>query len=169
MNGEESVPLRFRERFFPRERASVRLARVFVGRALLDWGIVVRMDDVLLCASELAANAVRHGVPPGRGYGVRLWRERGGSLYLEVHDSGGGVPRLLREPGRDSGAEADGGWGLVLVRELSDRWGVAPRDSGRDPGKVVWCGFDLPVAAVPEAHLRGLPSGARTRVSSTRQ
>lgn len=70
-----------------------------------------------------------HGVPPGRGFLVRLLLEEG-DLKVEVHDSGGGVP-VLREPSDESGR------GLLLVDALADRWGVGERD----PGKVVWCAF----------------------------
>ena len=57
-----------REQFYRRERRSVPAAREFVRTAVTDWGLGARMDDVLLCVSELATNALVHGVPPGRGY-----------------------------------------------------------------------------------------------------
>ncbi len=93
-----------------------------------------RADDVLLCVSELATNALVHGVPPGRGFLLRLLPYDGGGLRVEVHDSGDGVPAV---PQPDAGEPGEGGRGLLLVAELADRWGV----SGRSPGKVVWCEF----------------------------
>ncbi|MET7622153.1 ATP-binding protein [Streptomyces sp. NPDC005408] len=84
------------------------------------------------CASELATNALVHGVPPGRGYRLKLWLygDGGGLLRVEVHDSGGGQPSV-REPDGESGR------GLLLVAALADKWGVGERD----PGKIVWCEF----------------------------
>ena len=46
-----------RERFYRRERRSVPAAREFVRTAVTDWGFGARLDDVLLCVSELATNA----------------------------------------------------------------------------------------------------------------
>ncbi|MFB6662371.1 ATP-binding protein [[Kitasatospora] papulosa] len=120
-----------RERFCRRERRSVSAVREFTREAVTDWGFGARLDDVLVCVSELATNALLHGVPPGRGYLVRLRLEAGGcALSLEVHDSGGGVP-AKRLPDGESGR------GLLLVDALADRWGVGERD----PGKFVWCVF----------------------------
>lgn len=130
MNETMQLPL-LRERFFRRERRSVRAVRDFVREALADWGFgAVRADDVVLCVSELATNALVHGVPPGRGYRVRLWLRDEGQVRVEVHDSGDGVP-AVREPDGESGR------GLVIVGALADRWGVGERA----PGKVVWCEF----------------------------
>ncbi|MEV6163854.1 ATP-binding protein [Streptomyces sp. NPDC052052] len=120
-----------RERFCRRERRSVSDAREFVRAAVVDWGFGGRLDDVLLCVSELATNALVHGVPPGRGYLVRLLlRDDGRWMRVEVHDSGDGAP-AVREPDGESGR------GLLIVDALADAWGVGERD----PGKVVWCAF----------------------------
>lgn len=119
------------QRFFRRERRSVPLAREFTRTVLTEWKLDARADDVLLCVSELATNALLHGVPPGRGYALHLAMDhaRGGPLRIEVHDSGDGVPALVREPQGESGR------GLLLVAALAARWGVAERN----PGKIVWC------------------------------
>ncbi|MFG2431717.1 ATP-binding protein [Streptomyces sp. NPDC048590] len=133
---ETMQPSLLRERLCRRERRSVAVVREFVRAAAEEWGFGARVDDLLLCASELATNALRHGVPPGRGYLVRLILEdRGRELVLEVHDSGSGEP-VVREPREQSGR------GLLLVEALADRWGVGERD----PGKVVWCAFSAPDA-----------------------
>lgn len=123
---------RFREHFYPRRRRSVPAARDFTRRALKDWGITARCDDIVLCLGELASNAVLHGVPPGRGFRVVLLVTADGTLRGEVHDSGGGHPRIPQ-----AGEGDESGRGLLLVRALADRWGVAERD----PGKIVWCEF----------------------------
>ncbi|MEV0282393.1 ATP-binding protein [Streptomyces sp. NPDC050610] len=125
-----------RQRFYRRERRSVPLARGFVWQALADWGVRGRGEDLLLCVSELATNALLHGVPPGRGFRLVLRLSADGVLRLEVHDSGGGWPHA-RTDASDASAASEGGRGLFLVEMLSDKWGV----SERTPGKVVWCEF----------------------------
>ncbi|MFC9296500.1 ATP-binding protein [Streptomyces sp. NPDC057011] len=129
----EIQPALLRERFYPRSRQTVRSAREFADMTLHAWGVTCRRDDMLLCVSELATNALRHGVPPGRGYLLRMLRFED-LVRVEVHDSGGGRPRI---EGRGPGCE--GGRGLLLVAAVADRWGVG----ARVPGKVVWCEFGL--------------------------
>ncbi|MEU8585722.1 ATP-binding protein [Streptomyces sp. NPDC048664] len=131
-----------RERFFPRERRSVPAARQFTHETLTGWGLAgtERGDDILLCVSELATNALLHGVPPGRQFLVFL-RYDGTLLRLEVHDSGPGTPRLA-----DQADESERGRGLLLVAALADKWGVGERALG----KVVWCEF----ASAPGRDLR---------------
>jgi hypothetical protein len=56
-------------------------------------------------------------------------------LRVEVRDGGAGfVPERRRE------RSEPGGWGLMLVEGIADRWGVK-----RDPTTTVW--FELPRAA----------------------
>ncbi|OKK06714.1 hypothetical protein AMK26_12055 [Streptomyces sp. CB03234] len=134
MNEELQLPY-LCEAFYRRERRSVPAARRFAAAALAEWrwGVGDRAGDVLLCVSELATNALVHGVPPGRGFRLRLHRERGGALLrVELHDSGGGEVRAEVPDG-----DAESGRGLVLVAALSDTWGVGERS----PGKIVWCEF----------------------------
>ncbi|WP_435865415.1 ATP-binding protein [Streptomyces spectabilis] len=130
MNGE-TPPTPLRERFYRRERQSVPAARAFTCDALATWGLSDRMGDIALCVSELTTNALVHGAPPGRGFKLRLLRD-GGSVRVEVHDSGDGRPRLVGE-----GVADESGRGLLLVAALADKWGVAERN----PGKVVWAEF----------------------------
>ncbi|MGW4504273.1 ATP-binding protein [Streptomyces sp. NPDC004436] len=129
----EIHPALLRERYFPRSRQSVSSTREFAAKTLDVWGVTCRRDDVSLCVSELATNALLHGVPPGRHYRLRMLLFDG-TVRVEVADSGGGRPRVAdRDPG------ADGGRGLLLVAAVADRWGTAERR----PGKVVWCEFAL--------------------------
>ncbi|NEC66111.1 ATP-binding protein [Streptomyces sp. SID9727] len=138
---EPTQLLEFREAFYRRERRSVPLVRKFVRQALLDWVCEehrVNTDDVLLCVSELATNALVHGVPPGRGYRLFLYWDRAEArLRVEIHDSGDGeVPEAAPPP--DPTAER--GRGLMLVAALAAKWGVGERQ----PGKFVWCEFAAP-------------------------
>ncbi|MGA4839022.1 ATP-binding protein [Streptomyces sp. G45] len=118
------------ERFYRREQQAIPAARAFTRASLAAWEISDRVDDITLCVSELATNALVHGVPPGRGFRLRLFRD-GGGVRVEVHDSGDGWPRLT-----EGGAD-ESGRGLLLVAALADKWGVAERS----PGKVVWAEF----------------------------
>jgi anti-sigma regulatory factor (Ser/Thr protein kinase) len=89
-----------------------------------------RMRDVRLLVSELVTNAVRHA----GGDAVRLVITlRGTSLRIEVHDPGRG---FVLKPPPDDPLRASG-WGLVLVEELADRWGI-----DHDPRTRVWFEMD---------------------------
>ncbi|MFI1736101.1 ATP-binding protein [Streptomyces sioyaensis] len=125
-----------RTAFYRRERRSVPLAREFARTALTEWDLDHLAEDVLLCVSELATNALLHGVPPGRGYRLRLSLGEDGLLRVEVHDSGDGEPRVPVWAPYD-GEEGESGRGLLLVSALADAWGVGERV----PGKIVWCEF----------------------------
>lgn len=120
-----------RDQFYGRDRGSVPAARRSTGWALKYWGLAEweRAEDVLLCVSELATNALVHGVPPGPGFLLRV-RYDGYGVRVEVHDSGDGVPRIADEAD-------EGGRGLLLVAALADKWGV----DERTPGKLVWAEF----------------------------
>ncbi|MEU8472849.1 ATP-binding protein [Streptomyces sp. NPDC029006] len=132
---QETQPLETRVAFFRKDRRSVGSARQFSRAVLTDWRLRRRAEDVLLCVSELATNALLHGVPPGRGFSVRFDLARAEDrLRMEVHDSGPGTVRL-----REVDPEAEGGRGLLLVAALADKWGVGERH----PGKIVWCEFEV--------------------------
>jgi len=89
-----------------------------------------QMRDVRLLVSELVTNAVRHA---GSG-GVRLIvAVTAGTLRIEVHDRGRGFE--LKAPPTDPLRAS--GWGLVLVEELADRWGV-----DHSPRTRVWFEMD---------------------------
>jgi anti-sigma regulatory factor (Ser/Thr protein kinase) len=75
--------------------------------------------ELRLLVSELVTNAVRHGGTRRGGVGMSL-RLVGRCLRVEVFDGGDG----FEPPVRESDPHAPGGWGLVVVEELVDRWGV---------------------------------------------
>ncbi|MFG2788244.1 ATP-binding protein [Streptomyces sp. NPDC048419] len=118
---------------------TVRAARDFAMRTLDSWGGCGRGDDIRVCVSELAGNAVRHGSPDGRDYLVRLVRHPS-CVHVEVHDSARrSRVRIPPESSSSSGDEA--GRGIRLVQELCDDWGVrAPAGNG----KAVWTCFRRP-------------------------
>ena len=77
-----------------------------------------RVAHVVIVASELASNAVRHGGGGGR---LRLWRTDG-RVCCEVRDAGPGLadPRAGTVP---PSTRTAGGRGLWIVRRLaSDVW-----------------------------------------------
>lgn len=87
-----------------------------------------------LMASELVANAVRHGKGPEVLIEVGL---EGDTVRCSVSDHGRGF--VIPEDGPDSPAAY--GWGLVLVRRMAHRWGVV---AGRSS---VWFELDAATAA----------------------
>jgi anti-sigma regulatory factor (Ser/Thr protein kinase) len=76
------------------------------------------VPDVKLLVSELITNSVKYG-----GHGavtLKVEAEDPRKLRIEVIDQGVGFVPVAR----DRPATDVGGWGLHLVRTLSDRWGV---------------------------------------------
>ncbi|MFZ3558202.1 ATP-binding protein [Streptomyces sp. BH055] len=128
-----------REKLFSHQPVSVGQARSFVAAALIDWEPDGRLDDVKVCVSELATNAIRHGSRSrvGGGFLVRV-ASRDARLRVEVHDSGGNdeQPPYVKEPA----ADVDSGRGLYLVEALADDWGVQPQDGS---GHTVWAEFEV--------------------------
>jgi anti-sigma regulatory factor (Ser/Thr protein kinase) len=93
-----------------------------------------RMRDLRLLVSELVTNAVRHAGLRHDEH-IRLIVDiHGHVVHVEVHDPGRGFTprRPSPDPARASG------WGLYLVEELADRWGV----EGAGPGTLVWFELD---------------------------
>ncbi|MFG2501503.1 ATP-binding protein [Streptomyces sp. NPDC048441] len=120
------------QQFFDARPESVGKAREFAVQALDGWGLRARAEDIRLCVSELATNAIVHGAAPGHGFLVRLDSDDD-VVRLEVHDSRRQQP-VVREP-----AATDlSGRGLTLVAALSDGWGMEDRAPA---GKIVWSCF----------------------------
>ena len=82
--------------------------------------------DVLLLVTELVTNAVTHGgVGPEQELSVdlRIWP---GRVRVTVSDLGTSFTWVRRRVSRSP----TGGWGLLLVDRLADRWGVKRTASG---------------------------------------
>lgn len=97
-------------------------------------------EKLRLLVSEVVTNAVVHG---GASAAVSLELKMAVSqalIRVEVSDPGGG---FVAEAGPPGSSREVGGWGLVLVDQLADRWGT---EQG-PPGKV-WFELDRGAAAV---------------------
>lgn len=124
-----------RVRRWKRRPQSVGLARAELRAALVDWGLTAIEEPAVLVLSELITNAVRHArVSPGREIETSFCRGAGG-VRIAVDDADERCPRLLHAQ------HEAGGRGLLLVAELSDRWGVSTR---RGVGKSVWAVVTVP-------------------------
>ncbi len=91
-------------------------------------------DDVILCVSELAANAALHSHSrlPGGTFTVRALISPGHCVWIEVEDNGG--PWLSVRNNRTQHH------GLDIVRALASEWGIRGDDSAR----TIWARFNWP-------------------------
>lgn len=99
-------------------------ARSLAARKLTEWGLEEISFIAELVVSELVTNAIRYGLPP-----IRLRLIRDTNLICEVSDSSSTSPRLRR-----AGADDEGGRGLFLVAQLTQRWGTRYTSNG----KTIW-------------------------------
>jgi anti-sigma regulatory factor (Ser/Thr protein kinase) len=115
----------------PHAPASVGKARRALATDLRAHGMAEPVIcDATLVLSELMSNAIRHARPlPGAQVQV-TWTLNDGTLELAVSDGGGPTRPRSARPSPSS----LGGRGLIIVDQLSSRWGV--RDEG--PGTTVW-------------------------------
>ncbi|MEO3852972.1 ATP-binding protein [Streptomyces sp. B8F3] len=120
------------QRFFEARPESVGQARSFTTEALIGWGLPDRAEDIQLCVSELATNALVHGTTPGHGFLIKLDADEE-AVRMEVHDS-----RRQHPEARQATAMDTSGRGLILVNALADGWGVEERTPF---GKIVWSCF----------------------------
>ncbi|MCX4767161.1 SpoIIE family protein phosphatase [Streptomyces sp. NBC_01275] len=114
----------------PMEPAAVGEVRAAVAGQLERWGLEDLSFTTELILSELVTNAIRYGSAPVR---VRLLRDR--SLICEVADGSSTSPHL-----RYAAMTDEGGRGLFLVAQLTDRWGTRYTPTG----KVIWAEQPLP-------------------------
>ena len=111
-------------RSFPARAASVGRARRFVTDVLGEEH--PDRDTVCLLVSELATNAVVHGLSP---FVVTVSTQLG-QVYADVTDRATNPPR----PMVDVAHEVERGRGLKIVAALSESWGWREAPTG----KVVW-------------------------------
>ncbi|MBW1597317.1 ATP-binding protein [Streptomyces sp. JJ38] len=116
------VPVRWH---FPARPASVRRARHAVAESLPHALRPLLRDDLVLLASELVTNAIRHGACGEDEDLIELvlW-PADGHYWLAVSDTGTGTGKpVLAHPDSDS----ESGRGLLLVDCLATAWTVRPR------------------------------------------
>ena len=78
------------------------------------------LDDMRLLVSELVTNSVRHAdAPPEEPVRVEVSVHED-RVRVSVEDAGNG----FRPRRRTADSPDEGGWGLHLVEQVSDRWGV---------------------------------------------
>lgn len=114
----------------PGDPAAVRRARADATRQLTEWGLEELEFTTELILSELVTNAIRYGGGPIR---VRLIHDR--QLICEVTDSSHTSPHL-----RYAATTDEGGRGLYLIAQLTQRWGTRYSPTG----KTIWTEQALP-------------------------
>ncbi|MBA2807651.1 SpoIIE family protein phosphatase [Streptomyces sp. KM273126] len=108
----------------PADPALVAQARRTTIRQLDAWGLEELAFTTELVVSELVTNAIRHATGAIR---LRLILER--TLICEVFDGGATAPHL-----RHPRATDEGGRGLFLISQFTQRWGTRFLPEG----KVIW-------------------------------
>ncbi|NED37299.1 SpoIIE family protein phosphatase [Streptomyces sp. SID8499] len=114
----------------PDDPSLVAPIRKQVVEQLDDWGLSVAAFTAELVVSELVTNAIRYGAPPIR---LRLIHDET-HLICEVSDTSNTAPHLRRAKTWD-----EGGRGLLLVAQLTQRWGSRHTTEG----KTIWAELNL--------------------------
>ncbi|MEW1773421.1 SpoIIE family protein phosphatase [Streptomyces sp. NPDC086777] len=114
----------------PQHPAAVAGARKMACEQLAAWGLGDAVFATELIVSELVTNAVRYGDGP---IALRLIRDA--ALICEVSDGSSTAPHLRRARVYD-----EGGRGLLLVAQISERWGSRQTPAG----KTIWAEQPLP-------------------------
>jgi PAS domain S-box-containing protein len=114
----------------PADPAVVADVRKQVAARLTGWGLDDAAFVTGLVVSELVTNAIRHAESPIQ---LRLIRDQ--TLICEVSDGSSTAPHLRRARVLD-----EGGRGLLLVSQLTQRWGTRQTPHG----KTIWAEQALP-------------------------
>ncbi|MET9390500.1 SpoIIE family protein phosphatase [Streptomyces sp. NPDC006624] len=114
----------------PADPALVAPIRKQVVDQLDRWGMQEATFTAELVVSELVTNAIRYGAPPIR---LRLIHDAS-TLICEVSDTNHTAPHLRRAKTWD-----EGGRGLLLVAQLTQRWGSRHTAEG----KTIWAELAL--------------------------
>jgi anti-sigma regulatory factor (Ser/Thr protein kinase) len=114
---------------YPGDIEYVGTVRADLRRLLHDCPVA---DEVVLCASELAANAALHSRSrrPGGTFTVRLRLNPCDHAQIEVEDDGGAWAPEANDP--------TGHHGLDIVRALATVWG----SDGDQMTRTIWARFD---------------------------
>ncbi|TQJ36979.1 SpoIIE family protein phosphatase [Streptomyces sp. SLBN-115] len=114
----------------PSDPAAVAGVRREVSQRLTDWGLAEVTFTTELIVSELVTNAIRYGSLP-----IQLRLIRGAALICEVSDSSSTAPHMRRARMFD-----EGGRGLMMVAQLTERWGTRHLPGG----KTIWAEIGIP-------------------------
>lgn len=114
----------------PADPALVAPIRKQVLDQLAAWALTEASFTAELVVSELVTNAIRYGAPPIR---LRLIHDAS-TLICEVSDTSHTAPHLRRAKTWD-----EGGRGLLLVAQLTQRWGSRHTADG----KTIWAELAL--------------------------
>nr|WP_030928528.1 SpoIIE family protein phosphatase [Streptomyces sp. NRRL S-646] len=114
----------------PVDPAAVADVRARATRQVAAWGLADLAMTTELVVSELVTNAIRYAEPP-----IRLRLIRDSRLTCEVADASSTAPRLRHARSTD-----EGGRGLFLVAQLTDRWGARYTPDG----KIIWAEQEIP-------------------------
>ncbi|MFD7233457.1 SpoIIE family protein phosphatase [Streptomyces sp. NPDC059881] len=114
----------------PAEPTAPARARGLTARQLAEWGLEDLAFTTELIVSELVTNAYRYAGGPVTLRLIRIHR-----LICEVSDPSSTSPHLRRARSTD-----EGGRGLLLVAQLTARWGTRHAHEG----KTVWTEQELP-------------------------
>ncbi|MEV6201573.1 SpoIIE family protein phosphatase [Streptomyces sp. NPDC051771] len=123
----------------PSDPAAVAGARRFASDTLTAWGLEELAFTTELIVSELVTNAIRYGRSP-----IRLRMILQSTLTCEVFDANSTAPHLRRARTYD-----EGGRGLLLVAQLSERWGTRHEREG----KTIWAEQALIPDGIPPLDL----------------
>ena len=107
---------------------SVGSARHRLQAELERWGCG-NVADVTLVFSELATNALRHA----RSASTALITHGDDEIRLAIHDTSHAIPHVATRPA------GSGGYGLVIVDQISERWGWEHTASGKTVWSVIRC------------------------------
>ncbi|MEV5529493.1 SpoIIE family protein phosphatase [Streptomyces prunicolor] len=121
----------------PSDPATVAETRKRVHDQLALWSLEEEAFTTELVVSELVTNAMRYGRPP-----IRLRLIHDDNLICEVSDSSSTAPHLRRARVFD-----EGGRGLFLVAQLTERWGTRYNRTG----KTIWTEQLIPVPPPDQA------------------
>lgn len=106
------------------------------------------LDRLLVVATELITNSIRHSGARARGEDILVEvRVDRPTLLVEVCDRGPGFEPTARQPD----PLAEGGRGLLLVDLLSQKWGAAARTIDGERWNCTWACFGEDALATPEA------------------
>ncbi|MEV7547390.1 ATP-binding protein [Streptomyces sp. NPDC089915] len=124
-----------------------RSLRTAMRRAPRGWDVAPeRAEALLLVATELLSNAVRHAGSAECGVRVTV-ALRGGRLWLDVADGDPVLPCVDPAAAADVGADAEGGRGLLIVGFLVGEAGGRLAAFRVPSGKVVQ--VRIPAVRVP--------------------